>query len=373
MTNEENVMQTTSAQVNPNLAALSKLSANNAQSTLDGFTWHIVKTGGTDGLIFDVSELTVGETYTFSFKVQKTSGSLQIIGGHAEAFTQKKFTIDGVDQSTSYMTGATVADDSEVREVVFTGVYHGNANTKNLYLQPNRRLSIAAECDVWDIKVEVGDTATTWIPAEEDAPVEPVIKYLFNGVELPALPPKPSDNTTLGLPYDYMIIVDETYNGDVVFALHYMTEKAVIWENGRFVTADTSRHTQFAHEVYLYHEGGEWERNGYSCGIHDSDGYLISTERENDRIVIWANHDILNPDGSVYFAASYPIDAETGEEITDYGLYPTPVTPSEPIDPTSMLLGWLVGRRIAGQRGKQQKEPIFSIQHLFMEVHSYDY
>ena len=25
------------------------------------------------------------------------------------------------------------------------------------------------------------------------------------------------------------------------------------------------------------------------------------------------------------------------------------------IDPTSMLMGWLVGRRIAGQRGKEQR------------------
>lgn len=28
------------------------------------------------------------------------------------------------------------------------------------------------------------------------------------------------------------------------------------------------------------------------------------------------------------------------------------------IDPISMTMGWLVGRRIAGQRGKKQKEPI---------------
>ena len=28
------------------------------------------------------------------------------------------------------------------------------------------------------------------------------------------------------------------------------------------------------------------------------------------------------------------------------------------IDPISLIMGWLVGRRIAGQRGKKQKEPI---------------
>ena len=154
--------------VNPNLASLSKLSANNANSTLDGFAWHIVKTGGTDGLIFDTSELVVGETYTFSFKVKKTSGALTVIGGHDEAFTQKKFTIDGVGQTQPYIMGSPVADDTEIHEVVLTSTYHGNASTKNLYFQPNRKLSKACTCDVWDIKMEVGETATAWIPAEED-------------------------------------------------------------------------------------------------------------------------------------------------------------------------------------------------------------
>ena len=31
---------------------------------------------------------------------------------------------------------------------------------------------------------------------------------------------------------------------------------------------------------------------------------------------------------------------------------------SNNLDPISMTMGWLVGRRIAGQRGKKQKEPI---------------
>ena len=57
----------------------------------------------------------------------------------------------------------------------------------------------------------------------------------------------------------------------------------------------------------------------------------------------WANFDVLNEDGSVYLAASEPIPI--------YNSVPTPS-----IDPTAMLLGWLVGKQIAGQRGNEPKK-----------------
>ena len=47
----------------------------------------------------------------------------------------------------------------------------------------------------------------------------------------------------------------------------------------------------------------------------------------------WSNYDIYNEDGTVYLAASDPI----------------PVSSFTP-DPSSLTMGWLVGRRIAGQR-----------------------
>jgi hypothetical protein len=55
--------------------------------------------------------------------------------------------------------------------------------------------------------------------------------------------------------------------------------------------------------------------------------------------VFWTNTDILNEDGSLYLAASDPI----------------PVG-GEPIDPTSFMQGWLVGRRLAGMR---KRPPIY--------------
>lgn len=50
--------------------------------------------------------------------------------------------------------------------------------------------------------------------------------------------------------------------------------------------------------------------------------------------LLWSNHDILRPDGTVYLAATDPI----------------PVNPAPTLDPTSLLMGWQVGNRIR-QRG----------------------
>ena len=157
---------------NPNLATLASISANATGGvTYDNYKWRIVKTGGgTDGLNFDPSIFTVGETYTLSFKFQKVSGTLTKIGGHFEAYTQNKFTIDGVTASGGYYGGAPVADDDAVHEVVLTFVYKGaGSSTPNLYIQINRNAIEAITYDIWDVKIEQGDTATPWIPAEEDA------------------------------------------------------------------------------------------------------------------------------------------------------------------------------------------------------------
>lgn len=53
--------------------------------------------------------------------------------------------------------------------------------------------------------------------------------------------------------------------------------------------------------------------------------------------IVWANFDVLNEDGSIYLPASYPIDAETGEEITIYGLNPVPVPQ---LNPAALMQGF---------------------------------
>lgn len=52
-------------------------------------------------------------------------------------------------------------------------------------------------------------------------------------------------------------------------------------------------------------------------------------------------------------SAGYSISATT--VLTAVWVQDTPVSE---IDPTSMLIGWLMGRQIAGQRSKVQKVPV---------------
>lgn len=65
----------------------------------------------------------------------------------------------------------------------------------------------------------------------------------------------------------------------------------------------------------------------------------------------WSNHDILNRTaGTVKLAASYPINAETGEEIRDYE--PVPVSPVMARNPAAMLAGFQLGAAIRRMRGQ---------------------
>ena len=162
----------------PNLAALATLSGFIDKSvglgdnfTRDEFRWSISKVVGyTTGFKFNTSDLVKGATYTVSLKYKKTAGTLERIGGHSAAFRMLSWSIDGVEQSTSYVTGVTVPDDNEEHELVYTGVFREDSSDgdNDFYFQPNRRLSTPVSYDVWNVKVELGDTATPWIPAKED-------------------------------------------------------------------------------------------------------------------------------------------------------------------------------------------------------------
>ena len=77
-----------------------------------------------------------------------------------------------------------------------------------------------------------------------------------------------------------------------------------------------------------------WEKIGESDTVGFGTGYA-------NALIIWSSFDVLNADGTLYLAASEPI----------------PVNPAPPIDPTSLLMGWLVGKRIAAMRGQVPSEP----------------
>ena len=173
--------------IRPNLATLSRIELYHHPTVtshpVDDFSFRLDKTDSHSGMRFVPGGLTAGETYTFSYKFQKVSGELNKVGGHTGAFTPVKWSFDGVKQNTSYSTAIAVADDTNVHEVVFTGVYKEASGDINLYFQPNRGNATPISVDIWDVKMELGDTATAWVPAEEDAPVEPSI---------PVNPPNPT-------------------------------------------------------------------------------------------------------------------------------------------------------------------------------------
>lgn len=163
--------------LNPNLAPMSKLSFYASTSTTssgeqNGFEWVVHKKDATSGLRFEPNELTVGETYTISYLIQKKSGSLKTIRGHCqEGFSVIKWSIDGVQQNHAYNSNdatPNVADDDTIHYVVFTVIYIASGSQNGFFIQPNRMQSVPVEFAVWNFKVEHGETATPWIPAEED-------------------------------------------------------------------------------------------------------------------------------------------------------------------------------------------------------------
>ena len=159
--------------LNPNLAPLSKMSIwNDKVYERNGFEWTIEKGSTNGGLRFEPNGLTVGETYTISYRIQKKGGSLLTIRGHCqEGFSVIKWSIDGVEQNHAYNANTAtpnVSDDDAIHYVVFTGIYTASGSENGFFIQPNRMQSVSVKYSVWDFKVERGDTATPWIPAEED-------------------------------------------------------------------------------------------------------------------------------------------------------------------------------------------------------------
>lgn len=129
--------------------------------------------------------------------------------------------------------------------------------------------------------------------------------YLYNGVELPELPEW--DKTA----YPYAYIVDNTA----------VVTGYVLFVHGAQSTAKTD---------------GTLFRYGAKMYVPSDNGWTLHTSSLTvNGKVVWANADVYDTDGNLYLAASDPVD---------------PNATTAPLDPKSMLMGWIVGRRIAGQR-----------------------
>ena len=162
--------------------------------------------------------------------------------------------------------------------------------------------------------------------------------YLYNGVELPALP----EWDTVAYPYACIAAASSEMEKVPIAAL-YVSNVPIYMK------------AYSASGGFLYlKDSGTISEYWYDSTLGDTDFSLSETNEENAGLlmgmatdIIWSNYDLLNySDDTLYLEASCPIDAETGEEYHGWCIHAT----AEPIDPTSFLQGWLVGRRLAGMR-----------------------
>lgn len=140
--------------------------------------------------------------------------------------------------------------------------------------------------------------------------------YLYNGVDVPALPERDAET------FPYIVLWQGT--AEHPFNVYYCQSPPIIDSDGKIVYASSALGKCQAYSYWTTDDMGWVGPTNYTAFAG------LTTDPTG---VFWTNADILNPDGSVFLAASDPI----------------PVG-GEPIDPTSFMQGYIVGRRLAGMR-----------------------
>ena len=151
------------------------------------------------------------------------------------------------------------------------------------------------------------------------------MNYLYNGVELPDINELWTDELKKIYPYAYISIDYDSFVQGRFLVLHENPLRCV-WET--WATTYETLVYEGKMSFGLIELNGEWQ-NEIEWRYEENGASLLDIGK-----VQWASHDILKEDGTVYFAASDPI----------------PVTTAEPIDPTSLLMGYRVGQLIRGMR-----------------------
>ena len=145
--------------------------------------------------------------------------------------------------------------------------------------------------------------------------------YLYNGVSLPDINTVWKDKET----YPYAFIDRGSTGG---YILRLCGKKGTVLPNEQGVPL--IRVSKII-PVTVYTLQGFWKcSHEYNAGTEDVDriSFVIGSP-------LWSNYDILNEDGTLYFAASEPVPED-----------------KEPKYPTSMLMGWLAGRAMRARRGR---------------------
>lgn len=191
----------------------------------------------------------------------------------------------------------------------------------------------AASPSVWSNYDIYEEDSTTVIYLAASAPVPK--KYLYNGNKLSALP---EWDKTL---YPYAAIINEggskypTYDTRLIVSDKPIFVGTKIWDDSLYWCSKTPiKWAQFSHWMVDDWEFEHERENAEKSTIEEIKEYYFVVASD---YVLWSNYEMLNADGTLLLSASYPIDAETGEEIHDYEIAvpipdPLPVSPYLPIN-----------------------------------------
>lgn len=140
--------------------------------------------------------------------------------------------------------------------------------------------------------------------------------YLYNGMEMPPLPEWDKEAYPYAfLWYDKGWLLTKAHLyllSEIVYKT--LTESADGYTGGYpYVLVTRELHASSTLSSGVWSAWTDFaEYPNYETGVLSLFNAGYADEKK------WANFDILNEDGTVAVAASYPIDAETGEEIHDY-------------------------------------------------------
>lgn len=159
--------------------------------------------------------------------------------------------------------------------------------------------------------------------------------WKYNGYSFPALPEWAEE-------YAYVTIHDPNLGSSYLIATNEISIK-----KSNNITYGNWYDTYAVSGVKCIQDGSSW---GAPAAISNQWILGQSPYMDGSYRARWSNKDIYctYDDGTEYLglAGSAPTDPETGEEI----VWPPVTAPA--MDHTALVQGWIVGKRLAGMRGK---------------------
>ena len=106
-------------------------------------------------MIIDAAIFQKNKNYLLSYKIQKTAGILNNIGGHSNSATENYFMLDGVKAANSYAASTPLSDNTNIHEIKFNFTYSKDPEdySDSIFIQPNRWNSTSVTVNVTELKL----------------------------------------------------------------------------------------------------------------------------------------------------------------------------------------------------------------------------